>query len=1087
MPIARRPIRPAVDAGRDAMSPTAGSDRTESSSEGRRIDPALIEAVVLALRRRGLVVTPEDHAICIALFLERPRWSESEIIGVCRSVLAKRPADELAIAELWRELLAIAPPREPPTSPPRPPPPPPPPKFIERLVSTARSLVPGRSSPVWRFYGPLLLLQAFVLHHWKPLRRMGDELIDHGLATARELPNLVPSGVATEPNRVSELLVVPVGVGLATTLTGVGVWLLRRLRKRSPSAEVDASDHTAPAPRKRNIDETVFRVGYIGGDPPGFLGEPYRSDIAALFGYRAAGPDLEMIDVAATIDAQINEADPSTLCYRARRELPTILTLIDGEAEGATWNSLQPDFEALLRQRGIPETQVVFPGSFYRGLTRSASPRPEAQAVMEALDAPGWTVTVLFGEAHRMSPRDRDLMRSIRENGPLLFLELRDPALWDGRHHRLIATGVSLRPATAEGLRDGLSRIFAPHLSSGRAEFGRSAASDGRTIRPYGTVFQMLDEAHLNWASDCSLIEPISFALAETLRNRYDGLRTPLPNLAFSRLAALPGSWLGPEGLRFEPSVRRALQNRFTLRPREDRERTVDQIEKAFGAATQGGLGGGAQAMHDYALNSVRLIGLTSDEAWREIDELGRSGTMAGGLVEELFARLRPKGARAATGSEDANLIGGGETILLADEPETAGMRDWLDDVRSRQANANGEPSTQPAKRRLARWTLSVPDTLLAFKPDDPTEASSGSAAPVGGFVAGGRHLLVASPCRVDGKRLHLFDLLAATSIALPGIPDGLNPVAVMTARDAQVAAVIDASGRVYMIAGDPMSGGMASASAQERGIRVGKVAALSLDGRTLWWGDDRRLRSMPFAAPSEERPAEIEMPASISAIHMADETSILVGLDDGGVFRYDIGEHAIQQIDRVDEAIVALAGGASPNGTSEDGNERDPIVAASADGRLTLAAAGRPPIVHRLRGTPIRLALLRDRPGVFSPEADSSSRSPYFGCSVMVHFERGGFDILSLPEPSEQHRFAPFSALDGRVLPGDISRRAIAFGSQTRRIAIHERGRLLIRSLLYRQPVGPDPQESAMVGSPDTRIAAPSQPEATVESAVSG
>ncbi|MFG1201788.1 hypothetical protein V5F29_05290 [Xanthobacter aminoxidans] len=1003
----------------------------------------------LALRRRGLAVTPVDIALCSALATDQPAWAEEEIAQVFSAILAKGSADRALVREVCAALMQdhrgeVLPAR--PAGPsttgagPEQQHQDPPPSLWKRIYSALKD--------AWRPV-TIVLLTAGFLAITAPFLPQLIEIIKRLLDPIIELP---------PPGDQLEVWALIVGGVVSSGLTALSVWLWRRYRGEQKPVDTPDGHIALPAVRP-SIDDTVFRVGSLGGAPPTFLGEPYRGDIAGMLGYRASSADQTRIDFSATFEAQIREADPSLLMHPALRELPTILILVDREAEGLDWNTLDLEFAALLAQRGISHVCIEYPASFHKGMSRTARPLPEAVAIMDVLAAPGWTVSVLIGEAHRMSARDVDLLKTMHENGPLVFLELRDPALWDTRHRGLIRAGIDLRPATAEGLRDAIARIFAPHRGSRGS--GASGGAKVASQKPSDTMDGQLDGAHLNWASDCALVEPVSFALAEKLRERYGPLRSPLPNLAFSRLVALPGSWLGPEGLRFEPSVRRRLQNHFAARPRGGREETLRILEEAFKEAGKG-LGLGAGVMHRYALAAARFVGLTSEAAWRELHDLRRTGTMAQGVVDNLLVRVR-----SATGDRDEeckqiNIMGGRETIILGDEPDTAALRDWLDSSR-RMARKPGDGDTEErVERRFARWQLSVPDARIIYPLSSFGAQWAGEARPfIGGFLTGGRYLLVSGPPS-EGRRVSLIDLFAAAANPLPDVSGERGLMALATAAEASMAVGMDDMGRLLTIVPEGRkarsSEGFGSRSINPGSGWPGSVIAVSHTGQVAWVGQGGHVVRLGLSADGVEGetllPLEWQNDHRVSALCAESETGFLAGSTGGTVVRFRAGERFSIELARFDGEVVALASSAPRVGENDSSSQpgQSLLAVALADGRLILSD-GSSSVEHRLPGRAARIALWRDR-ACFATREGDSERTEEHGHSIAVQFEDGGFDICGMPAPSDPARFTPLSLLDERVLPGSSGPRVIALGSQTRRVAFFERDRIVVRTLIYRKPV---------------------------------
>ena len=170
----------------------------------------------------------------------------------------------------------------------------------------------------------------------------------------------------------------------------------------------------------------------------------------------------------------------------------------------------------------------------------------------------------------------------------------------DARHRRIADAGAWFGPATGQALRDGLLRIFSPTqtVDTNFAPRSRSAKDW------WPDEVDSLPEELRGWASECALLQPVSFALAEKLRARRPKLATDA--LAFSQLTALEGAFVGPEGLQFEPQVRRALLNGFLAQADADRVATVGFVEQELQAvAERTPIGGGARPPLNCAFSPI--------------------------------------------------------------------------------------------------------------------------------------------------------------------------------------------------------------------------------------------------------------------------------------------------------------------------------------------------------------------------------------------------------------------------------------------------------------------------------------------------
>ena len=419
----------------------------------------------------------------------------------------------------------------------------------------------------------------------------------------------------------------------AITIVALSVWQSAIFERRLDRGTAPPQEPEKP-PQKG--DGSVYRVGWLGGDPSPFLDPSIASEIAELVGYRHGDPEPKRIDVRRTMSERVRGGDPALMYMEPRRELPTILLLVDTRSDAHRWNTLPTEFEKTVTSWGVPVERIDYPGSLFSRVGREPSRPAEALLVEEILASPGWTVTTIFGEAHRFARSDVDLLGRIAENGPVLFLEFRDPRQWNAAQVAVRKVGVQVVPATGQHLRDGLARLFAPD----RVTEKNQAAPPNRAQKqekPTSSPEDQLGEDVAAWAGACALVEPISFALAERLRRLYPSLGPPEP-VIFSCLTNYPGARFGPEGLRFEGHVRRDLINFFSKRPQAERAKAITAIDDAFKQTPANGIT--AEAVRRFSQAQVHIYNVTPDGALYDIEDILEEGLLSNRPIRDFRARL---------------------------------------------------------------------------------------------------------------------------------------------------------------------------------------------------------------------------------------------------------------------------------------------------------------------------------------------------------------------------------------------------------------------------------------------------------------
>jgi len=1093
------------------------------NAEVRSIDAAFVMALVFALRRRRLRISPGDAWTCMALARSKAAWTRAEITAVLSALLVRRPGEaaifEAEFGPLFDRSLPTSAPIRRPAEPPQAP--------DDQGGNQIK-----RSRKRW-LRDRVQRIREVVRHagrgwgdQWKRLVRGTSERLGRWTAVAgaisasltgfyllRGLLEKIAPGPRSETSSIastgSEVLLGIDAAIAAIALTGLGllIWravALSRQQRECPEEEVAAPRSPPPTP-----DGTIFRIGSLGGRPPAFLPPAtIGAEIAEMIGYRPGEPDPRRLDARLTIAAHARGADPLILIPGRRRELPGILLLVDRGADACYWHTLADEFRAVLQARGIATQCIDFRGSFFTNRAGQHNPRPEALAVDAAIAAPGWTVTTVFGQVHRLGRPDIDLFRRVSENGPIVFFELRDRTLWDGRHAALKAAGVALSEATAVGLRDALARIFAPDRAhTVEPSLGRPPEPDGPSS--VEAAIAALGEEGGHWASDCALVDPISFALAEKLRDLYPTLRSSHPSLAFSRLSSLPGVWSGPEGLRLYPQVRRRLLTRFALRRLEDRARTLAIVDAAFDAVKP--IGVSATIIRAYAKSFANVFSDNLDAALKMVFDAESDELLDPAPIRDFLDRLWVPGAVTR---EDEELI------RLPSEPHSAAMRRRLfprPDERDRGDGPNA-PQHQAVGRRPpdkrnsywlgarqivpARWSLGLPSTRNRI-PESLRSLATWAAPnlPVSSFLTG-RHLLIGSGEPSEQARLSVFDTLRG-AVAPVAIPADLSGVAtIVTARGAPVAAIGSFAAEWYLLRVDPgESVGPAPLQPQNLyGLSTAlggptarfdrpSPAAIDPAGRFLfvgWPGQNRMLRCR--LDDLNATPTVWQLPQEVTSLGFLGET-IFVGLAGGAIVSGAIEASAPPIRDGLAYEIggdptamaVVHTDGERPYAEREMVSSDLPdivVIAGREDGTVVVHDGERQLAELRL-GRSLRRIVAYPEKSAARVRHAIGAEPEEAGLSVAILGQDGFFDIIGFPlRPLAIDGSVPFTAmslLDRRVAASDGTR-ALAIAAQSSLVALivtgntDSPGRIEVRPLDYALPAATrdsvEAEESALSGN---------------------
>ncbi|WP_156383861.1 hypothetical protein [Methylobacterium sp. Leaf456] len=848
---------------------------------------------------------------------------------------------------------------------------------------------------------------------------------------------------------------------VAGLVTGFVLWLFFRGKPPEPTdrdrreggSVRDSAPHSA-------ADATVFRIGSLGGPPAPFLDRETAARIVELFGYRLGEPDPRLLDVAATLRARVT-GDPAAVVYAPRRELPVVVILSDQRAPSRAWNTLAAEFETALRSSGIGCERIAFEGSLLVGRPRRLS---EGGRTVEALiAAPGWTVTVIFAELHRLAAGDLALLRRAAENGPVIAVEYRDPALWDRRHRSLVQAGLIVVPATGGALREGLAFLFAPTRPVAREpeDHGRTGDTTGASGPLAGLAPDLLD-----WAGACALVQPVSPALADRLRSLHAPLAGERGRLAFSRLAALPGSWIGPEGLRFEPALRARLLSHHAARPAPARDAVAGIIDTAFGEEPAARTAG---ALWRYARAKTRLLSSGMDGAFDDLLDLQREGLVDPAQVDDLFTRLRPPGAPTVAGD-----------ISLPREPGRIA-------ARRRLAAATADEAGRAGGLVPAGWQMGVPESRTRVPSSAaPTEtAATVFSHSCAGFLVRAQSLVVGIGEASTGRStLSVVDAVRGTRREVEG-PPGLSSVReIWAARDVDTVVIASGDGQLFVAQGlleapsdttrsetafqslDRSAGRRPIVAISPKGVRI---AVHDEDGDVLTVSD--------LARRGETR--RLPLDAAVTALAFPTNGRLLVALRNGDVGAVllaegeaeALGDLSFQRRATIDGTPCAIA-------ARQPDNVESDLVVATEDGRLLLVTPGagaassiapEPPAdaSDGILDAGVRLPWPARRvvPFADKPAARLNGREVGFSLGVFGRdgqFEIVGFAVPDGAEDAAAERIPPLLLLDRGLDPLRDETLLLAVSAQSRRVAVLRRDWIEVRPLIYNPPAVEEAGEDA-------------------------
>jgi hypothetical protein len=871
-------------------------------------------------------------------------------------------------------------------------------------------------------------------------------------------------------------------VATVLVMLSLGAWQACMLRKRTGNSAPLFSAILKSTPQQICGDDTFFRVSSLGGSPPRFLSPNVAQEIAEMFTYRAAEPDPGRLDIARTIGALVRGEDPAGIYFESKRQLPTVLLLVDSNSPAKFWNTLPNEFAAALTRWGVSFERVDFPGSFFINVGLARRARPEVELIESAIAAPGWTVTTIFAETRRLARPDIELLRRVVENGPVLFLDLSDPILWDAQQVALANLDITVVPATGRDLRDGLARLFAPDRVLSEAivlpNGPRLPSSKNDHL-----AFSILGPEGLAWASECALVEPISFALAERLRRHHSVLGQPSSSLAFSLLAALPGSWIGPEGLRFDAPTRRRLLGAFAQRTASERTAAIALINEAFDNAVVEGKT--AKELRRYARAQVGLFDTRPDEALQEIDEIFESGIVDRRSIVDLIGRIQPLSYETPLATKQQ-----AEPIRIPGEP-------WQGRNRVRLTKGTGAYSLPQRKVLPARWVIATPEIRFRV-PGQAVERvkqiQNGKVATA--FLPSGDEILVDGGHDQKDEQTTLLLLNAVNATYSPiRFQGGREVKRIVTARGAKVATVLFDQTTLFVAHG---IGGGEQSEKPRNVVRVELetwVSQFTAQSNGLFFTLDVTGGLLAVRGPSGNEIGlfDTESGARRKDGIVFDNYVVDFAFNDGQTATAVLGNGQVVQIDLANAAdrekriICKLDTTPTAVGVLQADRTKSSVIVGLEDGRIMLVAYQ--DADPREPGSIRELACLKAPTRSFHPCRPTADYAAAWierkedaeeaGQCVAVLMTDDSFDLLGLPigpngqvltavrdqvttesissEPSvvetDAPLFAAMSLLERRIGPEFDGSQIVAISRDGRKVAAVRANRVEVRPIVYEPP----------------------------------
>jgi len=278
--------------------------------------------------------------------------------------------------------------------------------------------------------------------------------------------------------------------------------------------------------------------------------------------------------VHASIRATADGGGFPTLMFQHHKQIRSVLILEDTYAEALTWNPIASELAQGLARRGIPVVYGRFqgvPDRFYdleNGRIVHLDDLEDQTAWLSAVDFQRWQ-----GLHYR---DDRFTLEALTHWPMMAWIELREPRAWDESSALPAHVGLSVYPASSEGLLQVLRRFMTEQSSRG-VLLNNPATWRGMPARepsvPLAVHVERLLGDALLWAQDCAMmLPPLSLGLADALRRAF---HSRLPPERLERLYALPGTTWNTSGLQFTQPVLAVLRRGFVVRRSEAQQKAV--------------------------------------------------------------------------------------------------------------------------------------------------------------------------------------------------------------------------------------------------------------------------------------------------------------------------------------------------------------------------------------------------------------------------------------------------------------------------------------------------------------------------------
>ncbi len=382
-----------------------------------------------------------------------------------------------------------------------------------------------------------------------------------------------------------------IGAAFSLLLLAYGVYV-----KRAARIPVDkAPEYDPQAPRH-------FRLGRIGGELPPRLSDRQLDELADYLGYFKSVYPGKYLNISASVKSTVDRGGLPTAVFHRRKAVFTVLILEDARCEQAAWNPIAGELAGGLERRGVP---VVY-GTFENSPARFHTADGATHLLDDLEDFRKGYLLLIFSDGRNLHNRnDTFILESLSRWPMKAWMAMSEPRRLGVAAVRAQKAGIPVYPADPEGLARAMNRYVTERgLVNAEERPDDDAFSDFAFVATPSRVERILGDAHA-WAMDCSMIQPVTIALADALRRKFH------PHLCvdrFERLMALPKTSRSVTGIRFDDPVLAVLRKQFGIRrSAHDQKAVLSFLLEQLEAAKPPDETGCARMVWKYQYERVRL------------------------------------------------------------------------------------------------------------------------------------------------------------------------------------------------------------------------------------------------------------------------------------------------------------------------------------------------------------------------------------------------------------------------------------------------------------------------------------------------